>query len=377
MSVIKERDENGKPYVPIYYRSRIYIDFSNTELFNESFEQLLRWIFDKPLNVKPELGNMPSYLIDENPVKLGTEALFNRCADAIRNQKSNARGVFEEYCVTFADNLERFRIIKSEGEFDDAVIKSIQDFIPYRNQFVQIIVLVVQYSPKRDFIEIIHRFFERLLPYMSNPPDVYQWNEADFDNFKFIIHELFLYTLAVFLKRDRLEETNYFFAQNYYWPGTMARENNTSMVTFELFCRDTPALDYRNRRLKANRTSLRADLLKERCNLTEISFNSCMQADFVAFLYSELHKNSGSLFYWWPYTLLFTGHYPQSFEIFARSISKQYFDRVKYLLGIKDKTELESLLLEYQKGSRRLPTYNYTSLSVVPLLGFAHLETRL
>lgn len=52
--VIPEKDENGKPFLPAYYKSRIYIDLSSEELYSKNFEQLLRWIYNKPRHVKPE-----------------------------------------------------------------------------------------------------------------------------------------------------------------------------------------------------------------------------------------------------------------------------------------------------------------------------------
>ncbi|SHG47182.1 SEFIR domain-containing protein [Bradyrhizobium erythrophlei] len=54
--VISETDGEGKPYVPTYYQSRLHIDLSKEDIFAENFEQLLRWIFNKPAYPKPQLG---------------------------------------------------------------------------------------------------------------------------------------------------------------------------------------------------------------------------------------------------------------------------------------------------------------------------------
>jgi hypothetical protein len=47
VGVASELDAEGKPYRPVYYKSRIYIDLSSDEIYASNFEQLLRWIFDK------------------------------------------------------------------------------------------------------------------------------------------------------------------------------------------------------------------------------------------------------------------------------------------------------------------------------------------
>ncbi len=42
--VVTEKDENGKPYLPTYYKSRIYIDLSEPDSYAENFEKLQRWV---------------------------------------------------------------------------------------------------------------------------------------------------------------------------------------------------------------------------------------------------------------------------------------------------------------------------------------------
>ncbi len=54
VALVLDKDENGKPYLPLYFQSRIYIDFSEPQNHEKEFEKLLRWIFDKPLYVKPD-----------------------------------------------------------------------------------------------------------------------------------------------------------------------------------------------------------------------------------------------------------------------------------------------------------------------------------
>ena len=61
-----------------------------------------------------------------------------RALDAIRNNKDYCCGALTEYFEVFMANLERFRLMENEGEFDDKVIESIEQFIPYRNEAIEI-----------------------------------------------------------------------------------------------------------------------------------------------------------------------------------------------------------------------------------------------
>ena len=65
--IVFERDDNGHEYLPIYLKSRIYIDLSTkNENYDDEFEKLLRIIHQKHLYKKPPIGKMPEYLNNEN-----------------------------------------------------------------------------------------------------------------------------------------------------------------------------------------------------------------------------------------------------------------------------------------------------------------------
>jgi len=56
VAIVSEQDDQGKPSLPIYYKSRIYIDLSDNDLYAKNFEQLLRWAYDKPLHISQKLA---------------------------------------------------------------------------------------------------------------------------------------------------------------------------------------------------------------------------------------------------------------------------------------------------------------------------------
>ena len=372
--VVAEKDENGKPYLPTYYKSRIYIDLSESDKYAENFERLIRWLFDKPLYIKPELGNRPTYLDATETISLGTTAIFKRVIDAIKNNKPNTLGALDEYLNTFSENLERFRLIKPEGEFDEAVIKSINDFIPYRNEFIQLLINISQYAISDEYIQNLHRFFERLLHYTNPPEGTTYWNDQDYDNFKFILHELFLYTIAILIKHERFEQINTLLTQKYYLPESSTQGRDV-MVSFTVFSRPIYSLGRRNERLSMRRLSLQADLLKQRSLGTGIDFRNLMQADFVLFLRSELSSGK-NIFYgeWRPNTLVYAEEQYVPFEIFARSTSTKYFEKTKRLLGIETIEELNALLLAYRDNKRQMPKWDYRTFNALALLGYDRLE---
>jgi hypothetical protein len=90
-------------------------------------------------------------------------------------------------------------------------------------------------------------------------------------------------------------------------------------------------------RLKLNRLSLQADLLKGRSKSTVLDFTYSMVADFVLWFRSA-QRALGQFdrsHLWWPDTLVFLSFRPSPpFELFARAKSTKYFDEIKSLLGV-------------------------------------------
>ncbi len=374
VAVIAEKNDAGKPYLPTYYKSRIYVDLSESDRYAENFEKLLRWIFDKPLYLKPEIGKPPSFITEPDAPALGTSALAKRVIEGVKADKGYTRGALDEYLSLFSEHLERFRISSDEGEMDDRIVKSIEDFTPSRNELIQIVTALAQYTDPQAYVPRVHRFFESILPYLSRPPHVNQWRETDFDNFKFIVHEMFLYVIAVLLRGEHIESATYLLSQSYYVPGNSDYGKNAT-VSFTAFREYMKSLEIRKQRLKSNRLSIRADLLEQRSKTSGVQFRHVMQSDFICFLRADL-THTDSYGRWWPETLLYATRHYGPFELFARSTSKSYLSRTLSLLGVPNLDLLKAKLDEYASDRNNLPRWQFESFSPSALVGFDQLGTK-
>ncbi len=370
VAIVAEKDEDGDPCLPTYFKSRIYIDLTDVDRFSGEFERLVRWVYDKPLNVKPELGQAPFYVKEEGAVSLGTDVVFRKALEGVRTGGRIAAGTLEEYFELFSRNLERFRIRDNEGEFDDAVVKNIDQFFPYLGQFIELCNMASTYSYSEETAESFRKLFESLLPFTDRTPDVNQWNPWDWDNFRFIVHELFLYAIALFVKTKRFEFANRLLTESYYLPTLGVNSATGSMARFTVFRGGMESLDRRNKRLNLRRFSLRADLIEQRCKKTGVKFEHLMQADFILYIRSVhdiLSEVDPTLYakYWWPYTLLYAERMRGPFEVFVRARSKAYFDRLTPLLGPASRDDLIALLANIINKYKDLqPRWEYHSVDL-------------
>jgi hypothetical protein len=375
VAIVKERDDNGKPYLPVYYRSRIYIDLSDPSTATENFEKLLRWIYEQPLHLKPSLGTKPGFLSEEKrAIALGTSSRHKRALAAIREGRGNADAILAEYLATLAEELEKFRVDPSKEPFDEAVIANIEAFLPYRNEAVELFLTLALYRDSPDTRTTLHRFFERLIPYLERPQAVTSYKEWDFDNFKFIVHELFLYAVAALVRFERFESAAFLMSSEYYVAGR-SEYGRDVMLPFQVFRQYMRSLEARNTRLNLRRLSLRADLLQQRAANAGLDFRYLMQADFVLFLRDHLDRPNDQ-WHWWPETLLYAGRHSGPFEVFARSKSVAYFERSKVLLGVNSRDDLVVPLQALQQDRRLIPRWEMTSFSPAELLALSDLATK-
>lgn len=375
VAIVKERDEEGRAYLPAYYKSRIYIDLSDPSSYSGNFEQLLRWIYGKPLYEKPQIGKRPSFLEESDvSVTMATSLRFKRALDGVRNHRDHLTASLSEFFDLYAEELEKVRISSGEEPFDEMVVSSIEDFIPYRNQAIELFLAIALHQDNDETRVIVHRFFERLIPYLDRPQHIASYRDWDFDNFKFIVHELFLYAIGSFLRYERFEFASYLMTNHYYVAGRSDYGRDV-MVPFEVFRQNMKSLEHRNKRLGLRRLSLRADLLEQRSKGTGIEFRHLMQADFVLFLRDHLDRPDEQ-WHWWPETLLYVGRHSGAFEIFARCRSITYFDKVKIVLGIDSKARLQQLLELFEYDRWNLPRWEFESFSPSHLLAFDDMATK-
>ena len=163
--IVLEFSEDGKPSLPVFLASRIFIDFSSSEKSYENYEQLLRVIFDKPLLKKPHIGTPPRFITEETKLVLTTTPKYELFKDAIINNKPSYRGLAMDYLDSVISLLDGVRISESpQGiELDEFVVSSISDLLPLRNEVIQFFIYQTKYKNDNEIYDVIVSFFEESL----------------------------------------------------------------------------------------------------------------------------------------------------------------------------------------------------------------------
>lgn len=369
--IVTEFDERGNPYLPVFLKNRIYINFGDDSVFYDEYDKLLRNIYDKPVFKKPALNNIPSYILDEEQPSLLTQHKYSSLKDAISKEKTISKMLCSEYFDEFVNSLQSFCLPEKDSEkpLDDQVIDLIRSMKVYRDQLIEIYKIIVTGTNDFSYYEMIFEFLEKTMR-LNYPPDgIGSFTEWWFEQYRFFNMENFLYLIALLLKYKRIDEVKFFTEEKYYVYTGYER----GAYDFPIFNSYINSIEqYRKQRLKLNRISITADLLKERSDLKLLSFDDIMQADFILALKSTFDKD-GKYNYWFPRTLVYKGwHSQQPFPIFLKAESKRYFDIVCKLFMVNNKDEL---IQKYEKASEVFEFSNWRfDYSSIPFKAYLNLD---
>lgn len=358
--ILKDYDSDGKPNLPHYMASRIYINLANDEIYEENYQKLVRNLFDKPELRKPPIGLPPAYVNDEQTF-LPTAHKVNQIKNAILNDKPGVSGMMQDYFDTVINTLEEQRLTGgSQPDFDENVLKSIEQVLPLKEDFVDFIYTIYRYGKTVDQ-EVVHAFFERLAFFSFIPENVTSYTNVDCDNYFFINYELFLYFSAVLLKLKKYDELAYFV----HTPFFIKCRGELQYFYVEIFNKYATSLEeIRKHRLQLKRLSIMADLLKARATRKDITFEDLVEADLLLHYITELNPVGRG---WFPRSSVYQRG--SRINIFSKMVSCTHFDKIKSLLNISNKEDLKNKLGEYIKKKEVQGGYNYSRFEydILPL----------
>lgn len=145
--IIIEKDEDGNPFLPIFLKSRLYIDMSEFERFEENYAILLRNIFNRPSYAKPKLGNPPEHLFDETLNTYETNVILLNFDNQINKDHKRINSMIKEFLEAFLKNLKEFTIdfqIRDPIEVGKLICENIIQYTPLRDDFIKFFDKVIR-----------------------------------------------------------------------------------------------------------------------------------------------------------------------------------------------------------------------------------------
>lgn len=345
--VIFEKDEKGDAFVPSFIHSRIYIDLSSDDVFEDEYEKLLRNIFDKPASRKPPIGSPPAYLLEDEPTFLRTAHKVKVIQNALINEKKNCQVFVDDYYSTFIQALSDFEIqleeIKTPPFIDELVLKKIEELKALRNDFINFLETIFTYSAQFDLDKFIS-FLEKLLEFLmthdgvKNPSHTY--GSLKLDNFRFFYNELFLYMTAVMIDKEKFKELGTVLHNSFViFNKEVSKTETYSFLHFNLYAE---SLDkFRNDRLQMQRVSITADTIKQRADNPKYTFDKIRECDVLLYYIGIMLNETNDAwlwFRWFPQTTVYDIYY---LPILEKLVSLRHFEKLKPLFDVNTIDELK------------------------------------
>jgi TIR domain len=368
--IVAERDSDGSAFIPTFLDGRIYIDFSSNQQLEDNYETLLRNIYNRPTFSKPKLGTPPSYLFEDTPMNFKTSQLLRSFDSQIDKHPNRINNLIRDFLDIFLLNLKEFKVtFGNRNEFDigKLICDNIHQYTPLRNDFILFFDKLTKLNILFD-IDTITSFLEKLpnLTFLEEGQGSVSYG-FEYANFKFIIHELFIYLVSIGLKNENYKFIEDILYSNYFPHDRYDRSNKAK--TYESFYTYMDAINaYYNQVNSQKFLSPMADLMIKRVP-EFFPQKKFVEADLICHHVGILNNIK-----WFPITYIYEE--PYKLELFYKMESLRHFEKVKNIFGVNKPSELKENLVKLKENYKDYDRMKHTNSfnSVVPIFTIIDIE---
>jgi hypothetical protein len=371
--IVCEFLDDSDPCLPVFLKSRIWIDFSSQEAANENWEKLVRLLYGKPLNQKPSIGKPPAYITADASIPaspaIGKFATFKQAL------LSNSRGLnlyrqeFLSSCLEFANTIT--------ADIDPGSAASGEKIVEYcgllrnvRNQIVDWVLIESTTSASQEFADSLLKLLEDLLELKARRSLTSNWSELRFEAQAIFVYETFLYVVAALLKRNSYSILYDVFTSHYLRPKS-ERFSGGNFDNFGCFAAYSERLQSTLAPVGQKLYSPTGELLKRQADRADLPFQSIIEADLLAMLSAFLSSDVR----WFAQTLYYDSQ--GDFPFFVRATQHRHFLKLAMVVGISDADALrEKARAGYDRlGVNQLPGFALLSRSLWECMNMNKLDS--
>lgn len=372
--ILLERDDDGEVYLPIFLKTRKYIDFTKEEYFEKSYEELLRNILEAPSIPKPKLGtNPPSYITDSAVNDYEISSLYRSINNQLDKNPGKINSLAREFFDKFLETLWVFEL-KNTSTHNDAIaeelLNNLKSYKIIREDFILFMDKITQTEYSIDVDKLIV-FFEKKDNYLK-PRDYKSgsYYTSSLEIFKIIFHELFIYTIAVALKNENYELVGDLLNSTYFFEGSY---NENPEKFSKLHSRSKILQDYMKKNF--NKITGMGDYLIT--NLSQkIKKSDFILADILCHYILELKSDNSQKYskeWWFPVTYIYNEDNRRfRFKFFQKMCSLRHFEKVKTIFNVETSEQFKKLLDDCKKynENNNIPKtrFNDNPFSVLPFI---------
>lgn len=364
--IVFERNVNGEICKPAYLQSRFHYDLSKEETYDTEYQNLVRALFGIETYKKPEMGSKPSWVEDQITVSPKKVVAY----DSLKENKPDV--VIEELLFNYLEEIEKRIISYASLKYESNMQLSdyLKAYEANREIRKDYLLLLERASFCRNRTEILGDFFERVANQLEEN------SSTGFELSKVFIHELFLYTIAIALKKKSYTDVGYLLGRTYF-PSrpTLERKSGRSYTLFYSGSHHTNLDNAVKKRDDKNYYSGTAHIWTETIDVDFCSKEDFIAADLVCYNYAIYGNGYLDDWAWFPVTYIYANEYSNYIVRLGRQLmSREKVNKILKLFNYESQEQLVEKFKEVEEGIRenKYRDYRYNmAFDSAPLLSGA------
>lgn len=343
IAIVTERDEDGNAHMPTYFKGTKYVDMSNAQNYEDGYEKLLRNLYGKPEYRKPNLGAVPSFLLEDKKTILNSKLELNKLFQKISKSPKKIDNLMNEFLEQIKNDFVTFSLVNpTKEELEESVFLNLNNLIELRDVYIEAIEFyIIEADDINDYLII--EFFESIYPLIFTKFEN-SYYDTQFDHMKFFIMELMLYTIALLYKYKKYKEMREVINSSYIVRNHLNTEIIDNIALYRFYPNLIEAVELPATKQKYISNS--GQLIIERANNKKISANELIEADFLIFLIRFI--NTEQIFNDWysPTIPYFTS---DRIRFISKMKSKKFYESCKIIFDDLDLDQLRNKLNEFNE----------------------------
>ena len=342
--VVMKRDEEGRVCKPTYLQGRLHFDLSVPEYFDEAYQRLVKTLYGEEIYSKPDLGTKPSWV--EKSVTVAPKSIV--AYEILKNAQPNK--IKSEKLLSFLNELSA-ELIEFVNRTEERISDQKEYIVKY-DETEDIRTRYLQLMKNSGYVENGHQFIASFFEDTANSIPRFS-SRSEIARIR--LHELFLYTIAYYLKNKDYHSVGYLLGKTYF--NSNEQLNNYGADSYRMFY---TGAEHQNldKAIKA-RDDKRYYTGTGQHWIETIDTDFCSKeqfilADLICYNYSVYGNGFCDSWPWFPITYVYDNQYNSVLGSFSKKmISNEYAQELLPLFGYESIDDLKSKMKSIENDQQR------------------------
>ena len=362
--VIMERDVDGSVCKPTYLQGRLHFDLSIPEDYDRTFQHLVKRLFGEEIYTKPPLGSKPAWVEKAVPTPFKSLSAYDSLK--ISQPLDVKHFAFRKYLSDISDRI--VSLAKQNQEYN---LSSEE----YLNLYGSTEIIRTDYLALLNTVSYVPDSHVEIALFLEDTANrILERRTAGEETAIVFIHELFLYTIAHYLRNKKYSDVGYFLSKTYF--NQWNYSSGTRADGYSMFYSGSDYKRLHNAVCSKDNQRYYSGTAKYWLEHIDINFCSkgqLIQADLLCYNYSLYGKDYIPNWAWFPCLYIYESKYDRMFGDFAsKMISQERTKEILPLFGYESIEEFTKKFAEVEAdNSNQYKNTRYSScFESAPLLEY-------